>query len=305
MNLASILCGFVRLMRPAAICAPSEVGMKERQFSAIKKAEQRRRAMTRDPELIDQRMAVSRPENAFDNQAEEQLRLLKTAIEQSNEPVIIMTARLDPPGPEIVFVNPAFTKMTGYALEEVVGKTPHILQGPETDRSVLVQLCKDCAEGKVFHGETVNYRKDCSEFHLEWTAGPVRDERGEVTHFVAAQQDVTGRWRVEEVLRRSEKEFRLLFDLSAIGMTQVSPEGRYLHVNRKLCQILGYSEQELLRLTLHEVTHPDDRELSAAMLRASFAKESEELIEKRLIRKDGEIIWVLINWTVVHAAEGQ
>src|SRR5215510_4238281 len=199
-----------------------------------------------------------------------------------------MTTRSDLPGSEIVYVNPAFTKMTGYALEEAIGKTPHILQGPKTDRSVLVQLCKDCAEGKVFHGETVNYRKDCSEFHLEWTAGPVRDECGEVTHIAAAQQDVTGRWRVEEELRRSEKEYRSLFDLSAIGMAQVSPEGRYLRVNRKFCQMLGYSEQELLHLTLHEVTHPDDREFSAARLNASFADGSEEFsIEKRYMRKDG------------------
>src|SRR6266511_3986753 len=204
MILASILCGFVRLMRPAAICAPSEVGMKERQFSAIKKAEQRRRAVAREPELIDQRVVVSRPENAFDNQAEEQLRLLKTAIEQSDESVIIMGARHDPPGPVIFYVNPAFTKMTGYAPEDVIGKTPHILQGPETDRSVLRRLCKDCAAGEAFHGETINYRKDRSEIYLEWTVGPARsvavkcvtcprslsagptvNDRGQVTHFTA------------------------------------------------------------------------------------------------------------------------
>src|SRR5215510_15443979 len=182
------------MMKLAAICASSEVDMKERRFSAMENAEQRRDA-ARERKFIDKRAVVSRPENAFHGQTEEQLRMLKTAIEQSNEPVIIMMAQLDPPGPEIIYISPVFTKMTGYALEEAIGKTPHILEGPKTDRSVLVQLCKDCAEGKVFHGETVNYRKDCSEFHLEWTAGPVRDERGEVTHFAAAQQDVTGRWR--------------------------------------------------------------------------------------------------------------
>src|SRR5215813_4938109 len=118
MILTLILRGFVRLMRLATICARAEVDMKKRQFSPIEKAEQRRDAAV-----------ASRPENAFHDQTEEQLRLLKTAIEQSNESIIIMTARLDPPGPEIVYVSPAFTKMTGYALEEVIGKTPHILQG--------------------------------------------------------------------------------------------------------------------------------------------------------------------------------
>src|SRR5262245_34316768 len=164
----------------ARICAPSEVDMKERQFSAIENAKQRRRAMAREPELIDQRMVVSGPENAFDNQTEEQLRLLKTAIEHSNEPVIIMTARLDPPGPEIVFVRPAFTKMTGYAPEDVIGKTPHILQGPETDRSILRRLCEDCLAGEVFHGEMINYSKDRSEIYLEWTARPATYDHGQV-----------------------------------------------------------------------------------------------------------------------------
>src|SRR5882672_6116631 len=148
--------------------------MKERQFSAIEKAEQRRDA-AHGRELIDRLAVVSHPENAFHEQAEEQLRLLKTAIEQSNESVIIMTARLDPPGPEIIYVNSAFTKMTGYTPEDVIGKTPHILQGPKTDLSMLHRLCQDCVAGEVFHGETINYHKDCSEIYLEWTVGPVRN----------------------------------------------------------------------------------------------------------------------------------
>jgi PAS domain S-box-containing protein len=306
MMLASTLRGFVRVMRLAAIGAPSEAGMKERQYSAIKNDEQRRRDMARAPELIDRRVAVSRPENVLHHQAEEQLQLLKTAIEQSNESIIIMTARLDPPGPEIVYVNPAFTKMTGYAPEDVVGKTPHILQGPETDLSLFRRLSKDCTEGQVFHGETINYRKDRSEIHLEWIARPARNERGEVTHFAAVLRDVTERRRVEEELRRSGEELRSLFDLSAIGMAQVSPEGRYLRVNRKYCQMLGYSEQELLRLTLYAVTHPDDREASAVKVKSSFDGEPEEYcMEKRYVRKDGAIIWALINWTIVRDAEGR
>src|SRR5262245_46415232 len=280
--------------------------MKERQFSTIKKAEKRRRAMAREPELIDQRVVASGPENAFHNQAEEQLRLLKTAIEQSGESVIIMRARPDPPGPEIVYVNTAFTTMTGYAPEDVIGKTPHIMQGPETDRSVLRRLCKDCAAGEVFCGETINYRKDRSEIYLEWTARPTPNDRGQVTHFAAALRDVTERRRVEEELRRSEEEIRSLFDLSAIGMALVSSEGGYLRVNRKYAQMLGYTEHELVRLTLYDVTHPDDREASHVKLDTSFTGGPEEYsIEKRYVRKDGAIIWALVNWTIVRDAEGR
>ncbi|HEY6399962.1 MAG TPA: PAS domain S-box protein, partial [Blastocatellia bacterium] len=161
------------------------------------------------------RAAVSHSESASHNQAEEQLRLLKTAIEQSNESMVIATARLDPSGQQIVYVNSAFTKMTGYAPEEVIGKTLHILQGPKTDPFVLNHLREDCAAGLFFHGETINYRKDRSEFHLEWTAGPVWNERGEVTHIAAALRDVTERRRVEEELRVKEAQLRAILNHSA------------------------------------------------------------------------------------------
>jgi PAS domain S-box-containing protein len=258
--------------------------MKKRQFSAIIEAEYQRDA-AHERELIDQGAVVSHPGNAFHDQAEEQLRLLK---------------------PEIIYVNSAFTKMTGYTPEDVIGKTPHIVQGPKTDRSVLRRLCENCVAGEVFHGEMVNYRKDHSEVYLEWTAGPVRNERGEVTHFAVAQRDVTERCWIEDELRRREEEFRLLFDLSAIGMAQVSPDGRYLRVNRKYCQMLGYSEDELLHCTIYDVTHPDDREASAVKVDSSLVDGSQEYsIEKRYMRKDGAIIWALVNWTIVRNAEGR
>jgi PAS domain S-box-containing protein len=233
----------------------------------------------------------------------EQLRLLTTAMEQCEESVLITTAQLDLPGPEIIYINPAFTRMTGYSFDEVVGKTPRILQGPKTDGSIISQLRKDCEEGKLSHGEIINYRKDGSEFNIEWDIGPVRNERGEITHFVATLRDITA--RVDEKLFKSEKEFRSLFELSAVGMARVSPEGRYLRVNRKLCDMLGYTEEELLQLTLHQVTHPDDRVFSAAQLSASYTGEDEYAIEKRYMRKDGSIIWVLINWRVVRDAGGK
>src|SRR5215470_8598257 len=121
-------------------------------------------------------MAITR-----DKPSEEQLRFLTTVVEQSTESVLITTAQLDLPGPQIVYVNPAFTRMTGYAREEVIGKTPRMLQGPKTDRSVLNRLRRDCAEGKVFHGEVINYRKDGSEFCLDWTVAPLCTERRATT----------------------------------------------------------------------------------------------------------------------------
>jgi PAS domain S-box-containing protein len=227
------------------------------------------------------RAVVSHPEDDSHNQAEEQLRLLRTAIEQSNESIIIATAQLDPPGPRIVYVNSAFTKLAGYAPEEVIGKTPHILQGPKTDRSMLSRLREDCAAGKVFHGETINYRKDRSEFHLEWTAGPVCNERGEVTHFAAALRDVTERRRVEEALRAKEAQLRAILDYSAAVVFVKDLEGRYLMVNRQYevlrgiteAEVKGKTDYDLYAKEIADALRANDQEVIAADTSLQFEEQ--------------------------------
>jgi PAS domain S-box-containing protein len=137
--------------------------------------------------------------------AEETLRLLNSAVLQSRESILITDAELDLPGPRIVFVNPAFTKMTGYAAEEVMGKTPRILQGPRTDKTVTMRLRQDLERGETCEGEVINYRKDGTEFTLEWQVAPIRDEKGAVTHFLALQRDITARKRFESQMFQSQK----------------------------------------------------------------------------------------------------
>gem|GEM_PF-6872185 len=138
--------------------------------------------------------------------AEESLRLFASAIEQVNEAITITMPELELPGPRIIFVNPAFTRMTGYTAEEVTGKTPRILQGPKTDRAVLDRLSEKLRRGEVFEGVAINYRKDGSEFYLEWRVDPIKNERGEVTHFVAVQRDVTERVRAKAARMRLQRQ---------------------------------------------------------------------------------------------------
>ena len=136
-------------------------------------------------------------------QQEEALRLLGSAVEQARESILITDADLDLPGPRIVFVNPAFTKMTGYTAEEVLGNTPRLLQGPRTDKEVMRRLRQDLEGGNVFSGEAINYRKDGSEFYLEWQVAPIRDAAGKTTHFAAIQRDVTARKLMDDELQQS------------------------------------------------------------------------------------------------------
>ena len=115
-------------------------------------------------------------------------RLFKVALTHSFDGMMITENKPEYP---IVFVNEAFTRLTGYRNEELVGQSPSILQGPKTDRKVLDRLKKDLSSGGMFHGIAVNYRKDGSEFLMEWKIAPVKDKQGEITHYLAIQRDVS------------------------------------------------------------------------------------------------------------------
>ena len=115
-------------------------------------------------------------------------RLLEASMEESFNSVMITEAG---PGYPIIYVNPAFCELSGYGPHEVMGKSPSMLQGPNTDKEVIQRLNQNIADGKMFHGRAINYRKDGSEFMMEWKIAPIRNEKDEITHFLAIQRDVS------------------------------------------------------------------------------------------------------------------
>ncbi len=117
--------------------------------------------------------------------------LLASVAYFAEDSILITESNLNTPGPKIVYVNPAFTKLTGYLPEDVLGKNPRFLQGPKSDRTVLERLKQVLQKGEVFHGRSINYRKDGSEFWNEWHIEPIRDEQGKVINYLAIQRDVT------------------------------------------------------------------------------------------------------------------
>ena len=129
-------------------------------------------------------------------------KLLSAVVHFSEDSIIITTKDLNFPGPQIVYVNPGFTRMTGYSAQEVLGKTPRIFQGPKTDGSVLKQLKSTLQQGGVFFGQAINYRKDGTEFWNEWHIEPIRDEQGSVEYYVAIQHDITQRKASEEAIQQ-------------------------------------------------------------------------------------------------------
>lgn len=139
---------------------------------------------------------------------EERLRLLESAMQQTSDSIIITTARKEHFASKIVYVNDAFTRMTGYTPEDVIDRLSVMLQGPKTDSTEWFRLEGNQIRGKTFHLETVMQRKDGTKFHLEWRISPIRNEQGKVTHFVSMQRDITKRKRDEEELLAYQEQLR-------------------------------------------------------------------------------------------------
>jgi len=142
--------------------------------------------------------------------AEEMLHLLRTAIQQGRDSIVITTANPVRPLAKIVFVNASFTRMTGYTAEEVIGKPSLILQGPGATVREWTKFEVDSSLNKTFFLETVAFRKDGSRFHVEWQITPLRNEKGKVTHFVSIQRDITERKASEERFKIYQEQLRAL-----------------------------------------------------------------------------------------------
>lgn len=124
-------------------------------------------------------------------------------LESMTQSILVTTPDLDAPGPYILYVNKAFEKMTGWTRKEVIGKNPRMLQGPKTDLQIFNDLRDKLENGKVWTGRTVNYKKDGSEFYMEWSITPVFDNNGNIYKHLAVQEDITEIVRVEKRLKKS------------------------------------------------------------------------------------------------------
>jgi len=113
--------------------------------------------------------------------------------------------------------------------------------------------------------------------------------------------------RIEEDLRTSEEEFRTMFELASIGMAQAAPQnGQFLRVNQRLSEMTGYSVSELLQMTVHEVAHPEDRERDSKQFDRVLRGETAEYhLEERYLRKDGRVIWVNVNMSLLQDTDGR
>lgn len=147
---------------------------------------------------------------------ENQLKLLESVILNTTDSVLITEAEpMDEPGPRIIYVNDAFTKMTGYTAEEVIGKSPRILQGPKSDKVALKELGEAMRRWEKHEVTTINYKKNGDEFWINFTVCPIANENGWFTHWIAIEKDVTES-------KNLEIQNTLLADISAIFNKEIS-----------------------------------------------------------------------------------
>jgi PAS domain S-box-containing protein len=137
------------------------------------------------------------------------------------------------------------------------------------------------------------------------TKYPVHDSDGQLVGVGGISVDITARKDVEDQLREAEDRFRGAFDSAAIGMALVGPDGRWLQVNPALCELVGYSQDELLGGTFQGITHPDDLDADLAFVRQTLAGQIQTYqMDKRYFHKLGRIIWIHLSVSLVRDSDG-
>ena len=234
-------------------------------------------------------------------QAEEKLRFQARLLDAVGEAVIA----LDMEG-RVLYWNRAAEEMYGWSSEEAMGSRLTEMAVPESLWGRAEGIAALVREGREWTGEFVVRRKDGTTFPVEGTSTPVFEEDGEFVGVIGVLRDITNRKEAEEALRESEQRFGSAFRDAAIGMALVGTDGRFLQVNRSLCEILGYSKEDLLEKTFQEITYPDDLRADIEQVRRMLAGEIETYqTEKRYFHKEGNAVWGLLSISLVHDEEGE
>ena len=199
-------------------------------------------------------------------------------------------------------VNQGFTDMTGYTEDEVIGKTAYEINiwDDIRDRERLVQGLKK--DGKYYNLQAKFRAKDGRIIDGLMSASIIN--LNNVPHIINITRDISDIMKTQEDLRKSELRFRKAFENSTSGMCLATPEGRFLQVNNKLCEILGYTAKELLGTSFPKITHPEDIPLGEKNIKKALDNQIDAIeMEKRYIRKDGEIIWAQVSSSLIRDTE--
>ena len=207
----------------------------------------------------------------------------------------------------IIWVNAAFTRLTGYTAEEARGQNPRILRSGKHEAAFYVNLWKTVTSGEVWHGEVTNRRKDGSLYEEEMTITPVRVESGEITHFVAIKHDITSRKAMGQALLHAQEKYRAIVEDAIVGILQATPDGRIISVNAAMARMHGYDSPEQL---MSEVSNAGEelfvnpaqlKDLSLTLKKNGVAHN----VEVEVYCRDRAKKWLLANLRAVRGEDGK
>jgi len=201
--------------------------------------------------------------------------------------------------------NPAAEKMYGWKASEVLGKPLPSVSDEARPESDALRMRLLAGEAFIKHVAR-RRRRDGSPIDIDASLAPLRDVNGNVNGIIAVVADITERKQAEAAARASEERFRATFDQAAVGIVHTSYEGRYLLVNQKFCDMLGYRDYELVGRAATDFTHPDDRETGRQKRQLIWdGKLAGYTEEKRYLRKNGTVIWTNRTVSLARDASGK
>ena len=207
----------------------------------------------------------------------------------------------------LLAVNRAFCDIVGWREDELVGRDVRQITHPDDVRSGEQALSELITDDRTEYVHEKRYlRRDGSLALVKLRGTVTTDPRTGVRPFVAHVTDIAERKRHEQALAEAEERFRSAFDNAPIGMTLVSPNGRFIKVNQALCELTGYAETALLVRSFQAITHPDDLDSDLAYVEDVIAgRRRTYQMEKRYYHADGHVIWVLLSVSLVRDDAGE
>ncbi len=184
---------------------------------------------------------------------EDRQRKMSVAIDQS--PLSIVITDLEG---TIEYVNPHFTKVTGYTSKEAIGGNPRILKIDSQPREFYKELWETILKGKTWQGEFHNKKKNGEKFWEKATIGPIKDNKGKITHFIALKEDITEQKEIEDRLLAAQYETAQLLDTAADGLRIVLKDGTILKANPTFLEMLGLEEKDVIGKKCYEINEDPD-----------------------------------------------